>query len=152
VLRTPSELDAALVALTPNLHLLPSSSDDAAAALLSSDRLGRVLEALRERADIVVIDTPAIDETADAYDIAARADRVLVCVAPGRTDREALERLVSQLERVGSGRIGLVAVDRRPANGGLNGHERRVASSPPMPADLEHDLPVEVVGDSTRRA
>ena len=114
LLRSQSTLDPALTPLEPrNLRLLPSANDLDGPDLLASDRMPRLLAALRARADVVVIDAPPIDEAGDAYAFAAAADTVLVCASPGRTDRNALNELLRQLDQLTIKPAGIVEVDRR---------------------------------------
>jgi non-specific protein-tyrosine kinase len=77
--------------------------------------LGRFLETARAKADIVIIDSPALVPTTDAEAMAGAVDGVLVVVKADKTDRPALAQMRQRLERVGARVIGAVlnrATDR----------------------------------------
>jgi non-specific protein-tyrosine kinase len=57
------------------------------AQLLNSARMEAVLARLREFADVVVFDTPALSELADSALLAARMDGVLLVIDSGRSRR-----------------------------------------------------------------
>jgi capsular exopolysaccharide synthesis family protein len=100
----------------PNLSFVASGRATAEAPeLLTTDRLGRFLETARAKADVVIIDSPALVPTTDAEAIAGAADGVLVVVKADKTDRPALAEMRQRLERVGARVIGAVlnrATDR----------------------------------------
>jgi len=52
-----------------------------------------LLDALRPRADVVVIDSPPIPEVAEAIELAVAVDAVLICVRLGNTRRDKLNQL-----------------------------------------------------------
>ncbi len=90
---------------------LPSNPAD----LLSLERLERLLEEIREQADIIVVDTPPILAVSDPLVVAAHADGLLLVCRLGRTSVAAVGR-VSTVLRQGSVRVvGVV----------LNGKSRR---------------------------
>jgi len=125
LLRSQSTPDPALTPLEPrNLRLLPSANDPDGPDLLASDNMENLLATLRAHADVVVVDAPPIDEAGDAYAFAAAADTVLVCASPGRTDREALDELLLQLDRLTIEPAGVVEVDRRAPRPGRAGDAR----------------------------
>jgi tyrosine-protein kinase Etk/Wzc len=77
---TPLETDV------PKLRVLPSGPPP---ARLAPDRMRRVLEALRQDSDVVVLDSPALSEAPDGLELAVVADAVVWVVAPGLTERDA---------------------------------------------------------------
>lgn len=84
-----------------SLDLLPAgSAGRTPTELLSPERLGPVLERLRERYDRIIIDTPALHRVADAVVLGGLADAVLLVVRAGVTDRRLVQRTVTQLRRM----------------------------------------------------
>ncbi|MDQ3136275.1 MAG: polysaccharide biosynthesis tyrosine autokinase [Gemmatimonadota bacterium] len=86
---------------------LPSN----AANLLSGTRMRILLEELKERFDIIVLDTPPVLATADAGIVASLTDGVLLVVRAGTTDRNAAQRAYQQLANVGARVVGTVLND-----------------------------------------
>lgn len=81
------------------LSLLPSGpTPPNPAELLGSPEFGKLLVALRERAEVVVLDSPPILAVTDALVLTAQADGVLLVVAENRTSRSAAQRALRQLE------------------------------------------------------
>lgn len=83
------------------------------AELLSSRRMDKVMEELRETADIIVLDGPPFI-VSDASVLAAKVDGLIVVVRPGQTQRAALAAMKEQLERIGAKVLGLV-LNQMPA-------------------------------------
>jgi capsular exopolysaccharide synthesis family protein len=109
-------LDVAKPTDYPNLSFVASGRATVEAPeLLITDGLGRFLETARAKADIVIIDSPALVPTTDAEAMAGAVDGVLVVVKADKTDRPALAQMRQRLERVGARVIGAVlnrATDR----------------------------------------
>lgn len=94
------------------LRVLPSGSEPRDPAdLLAAPRLAAVVEALREQADIVIIDSPPAMRLVDASLLALHADGVLVMASVRRTHRERLTETIDSL-RLNDVRILGVAVNR----------------------------------------
>jgi capsular exopolysaccharide synthesis family protein len=83
--------------------LPPSPSD-----LLGSQRMNRVLEALKERADIVLLDAPPVVGVSDAAILATKVDGVMLVVSSGQSKRESVQTAKDTLERVNANLIGAV--------------------------------------------
>jgi len=93
----------------PGLQLLasgplPPSPPD----LLGSRRMDRVLEALKERADIVLLDAPPVVGVSDAAILATKVDGVMLVVSAGQTKRESVQTSKDMLEKVNANLIGAV--------------------------------------------
>ncbi|UCC76842.1 MAG: CpsD/CapB family tyrosine-protein kinase [Anaerolineales bacterium] len=91
----------------PGLQLLasgplPPSPPD----LLGSRRMDRVLDTLKERGDIVLIDAPPVVGVSDAAILATKVDGVLLVVSAGQTKRESVQRSKVMLEKVNANLIG----------------------------------------------
>ena len=70
------------------------------AALLGSRHMSELLARLRERAELVIIDSPPLLPVADAAVLARQADGAVVVVRHGRTRREHLARGLERLRAV----------------------------------------------------
>ena len=84
-----------------NLWLLPSGPiPPNPADLLGSRRMEEVIEALRQRADILLFDAPPVVVVTDAAVLGTKVDGVLLVVSAGRTRRDHAQRARELLERV----------------------------------------------------
>jgi tyrosine-protein kinase len=88
--------------------------------LLSSQRAGELIRALRARADLVIIDAPPLGPVTDAAVLAVRASGTLVVVEPRAVPRRALRDTLRHLELVNAHVLGLVANKIR-GTGGMYG-------------------------------
>jgi len=84
-------------------ELPPSPSD-----LLGSQRMDRVLAALRERADVVLIDAPPVLAVTDAALLSTKVDGVLLVISAGQTRRDSVQAAKAKLEQVNAHVIGAV--------------------------------------------
>lgn len=85
--------------------------------LLGSACFDELLGGLRERADMVLVDSPSMDSAADAALMAPRVDGVLLLVRANRTRREAAVRSRDQLARVQAHVVGVVLTNASPERG-----------------------------------
>lgn len=84
-----------------NLRLMPSGPlPPNPADILGSGRMERVIDVLRDRADIVLFDAPPVVVVTDAAVLGTKVDGVLLVVSAGRTRRDHAERAKELLERV----------------------------------------------------
>jgi capsular exopolysaccharide synthesis family protein len=84
----------------PNLILLPAGRQSPLAAeLLESGEIGKLLEAARERFDLVLVDSPPTLPVADAIIVATHCDGTIGVLRAGQTSRKALRRFVQTLAR-----------------------------------------------------
>ncbi|MDR7602338.1 MAG: polysaccharide biosynthesis tyrosine autokinase [Armatimonadota bacterium] len=115
VLSQSASLEEALVQVEPNLWLLPAGgtvSDPG--KLLNPRRVEPLLKALAERADVVLVDTPAAGAFADVYAIGPLCDGVLLVVEAGRPPRGIEELVRVQLHRAGAKVVGVVVNKASP--------------------------------------
>lgn len=84
--------------------------------ILGSKRMGNLIEALQEQADIVIFDSPPIMAAADAPVLATRLDGVLLVIVYGRTRRGLARRSHDALSAVGATVLGVV-LNRLPNRG-----------------------------------
>jgi capsular exopolysaccharide synthesis family protein len=94
------------LALLPTGTLLTGPSRE-----LSVERLRQVLTAIRNRFDMIVIDSPPVNVLADAALLGAAADAVILVVRSGKTQREALSFAMDQLTAAKAPVIGTVLND-----------------------------------------
>jgi succinoglycan biosynthesis transport protein ExoP len=104
------ELDVAMQPVGVNgLMLLPSGKlPPNPSELLGSDAMVQLLERLRDRFDVVIVNTPPLLPVTDAAVLSAHADGVLVVVRAGRTTRQQLSLAMRALHAVGARVLGTV--------------------------------------------
>lgn len=78
------------------------------AELMGSEKMVRIIEAARETADVVVIDSPPVLAVTDSVSLAPKVDGVLLIIKPGVTNMAAARQSVEQLRRVGATLLGVV--------------------------------------------
>jgi capsular exopolysaccharide synthesis family protein len=89
--------------------------------LLQSQAMEAMLEDLRSRYDVVVLDAPPLLPVTDAALLATRADGAVVVVAHGRTTRDQLSTAIERLGSVDATTLGLV-VNQTPAKKSASGY------------------------------
>ena len=102
-----------------NLQLLLASPEhEHVIDLLDPSRIQRVLEQLGDVADVAVVDSPPLTEVADALNLAAQVDAVLVAVSLGKTRRDKLNQLRRMLAQRDVAPLGFVVTNRRRSRRG----------------------------------
>ena len=97
---------------TKSLSLLTAGSRvNHPSELLGSDEMRELLDSLREKFDLIVIDSPPVLVVADAALLATRTDGVLFVIRAGCTEPDAARAAVGQLQAVGANIIGAVLND-----------------------------------------
>jgi capsular exopolysaccharide synthesis family protein len=89
------------------------------AEMMSSNRMNTVLQNLRERYDIIILDTPPLLAVTDAQIIASKSDGVLMVVNYGKVKRDMAVKAKANLDRVGAKLLGVVMnnVKRKASEG-----------------------------------
>ncbi|HEX6383344.1 MAG TPA: polysaccharide biosynthesis tyrosine autokinase [Anaerolineae bacterium] len=87
------------------------------AELLGSPRMVEVLTALREEADVIVLDCPPTLTVADASILASRVDGCLLVVEINKTRRATLVQTVERLQKAQATLFGAVMNQPRPGRG-----------------------------------
>lgn len=115
-IRGSSGLDGALQPTSvPRLQVVTAGrTPPNPAELLASERMGELLQLLREQADIVVIDAPPVTAVTDPVILSAQVDGVLLVVDVTRTERGAAQLTVEALRRSGANLLGVVLNNLRP--------------------------------------
>ena len=94
---------------SPPIHVLPAGRPPTnPAELVTSARLRRTFEELRERYDYVIVDTPPVLPVTDAVVIAREADGVVLVVKGHETPRELVRRARDRLALAGARLLGVM--------------------------------------------
>ena len=75
------------------------------------EHLGKLVTSLRSRADLVVIQSPPVSESAESYMVCAVADRTLLVAGAG-SSADSVVAARDQMERVGVALLGVAFVER----------------------------------------
>lgn len=78
------------------------------ADLLTLPRVEGFVQAMRERADYILVDTPSLLSSGDAFPFARASDNVIVVAREDRTTREAAEAAAATLDRLAIDRVSVV--------------------------------------------
>ena len=70
--------------------------------------MGKLIEHLEQRADVLVFDTPPILAVTDAAVLAKQVDGVLLVIEAGKTREEVARRAMEELSKVGAPVLGAV--------------------------------------------
>ena len=76
--------------------------------LLSSRRMHKMVELLRQRYDYIILDLPPVGEVGDALAVAKLTDGMLIVVRQNYCDRIALNSAIRQFEFVDAKILGVV--------------------------------------------
>src|SRR3990172_2601943 len=107
-----TEADVVFGTAIEGLEVVPAGrSTPNPSELLASAKLREFLGNLRDRHDLVVIDSPSVLAVADATIVSRYADGVVLVMRAGQTPRDAALRARRQLEAVGAKVIGFVFTD-----------------------------------------
>ncbi len=87
------------------------------AEILSSQRMGQLIEELKEEADILVFDTPPVLTVTDAAVLAPKTDGTLFVVHVGKTRRDTLSQAVERIRKTNSQPLGVVLNRIKPSHG-----------------------------------
>jgi non-specific protein-tyrosine kinase len=98
-----------LPTVVSHLRVLPSGMvPPNPSEVLGSQRMDRVIAALRSLADIVLFDAPPTIAVTDAAVLGVKVDGVLLVVSAGRTKRDHALRAKTLLEKVNAKVLGVV--------------------------------------------
>jgi len=93
----------------PNVDLLPSGNPPLNPEALDSDEMIRVLNNLKERYDVVLVDTHSSFSVTDPAVLAPKVDAVLLVLRYGWDRKEALQSTLNHLNLVDANLIGIIA-------------------------------------------
>jgi non-specific protein-tyrosine kinase len=86
--------------------------------LLGSQRMGQLIERLKEEADVILFDSPPAMAVTDASVLGTLADGVLIVVDAGRTRRNAAKETAERLRQVGANVLGAALNRLKPGRSG----------------------------------
>lgn len=137
---TPSEIAIPAPNFDGDLRLvLASPNNDGGVDLLDARRVEAFLGALEHAADVVILDSPAVTDVADALSLADRVDSVLIVTRLGQTRRDRLNELRQALAQRGVVPSGLVVTTRERPRRYVHGYAQPRESTPtptPSPQSL----------------
>lgn len=101
----------------PNVYLIPIGTDvQAPLSLIATPEFDKLIRAVGETFDLVVIDAPPVGLVIDAAEIARSCDGSVLVLEYSKTHRRALQEAKQQMERTGTPILGCilnkVAMDR----------------------------------------
>jgi len=93
----------------PGVKILTSGpSGESSAELLGSRKMLALLDELKKKCDVILLDTPAFLGVADTAMIAQAVDGVVLVTRSEYITRPALDETSAQLKRLGSNLIGVI--------------------------------------------
>lgn len=113
------------------------------AELIESHAMSEALAELRERYELVVLDTAPVGVVSDAFPLLAQVDGTIVVARIGKSTSDSAERLREQLDRLEAPVLGIVANGIKVTRGGkygygnYGGYYGRAATEPPAEAATE---------------
>jgi hypothetical protein len=96
--------------------------------LLGVEHLGDLVTSLRSRADLIVIRSPVVSESAESYMVCAVADRTLLVAGAGAS-ADSVVAARDQMERVGVSLLGVVFVEGSGQRRAELGNNERTATA-----------------------
>ncbi|EHI98314.1 capsular exopolysaccharide family [Clostridium sp. DL-VIII] len=109
VLIGKEELDNVVLKRNDNLDILTSGKiPPNPSEMLSSSSMTKLIEALRERYDIVILDSAPLQAVTDAQILSTKADGTILVVRAKRTSRESVIDAKRLLDKVGANILGTV--------------------------------------------
>jgi Mrp family chromosome partitioning ATPase/capsular polysaccharide biosynthesis protein len=138
----PMEEALLQVGETPGLWLLPAGSAVETPTLLLQERLPEILGQIRQKVDVVIIDSPALLDSADGVLLANMSDYVTMVVDSRHSRLGPLEYAADLLTSLSSAPVGVILnrlSGRRPIRYYANTLERRPSAAPRLPALMSGD-------------
>ncbi|GIO12247.1 tyrosine protein kinase [Cohnella xylanilytica] len=110
ILSQQSSLEEALqITNIPNLTVITSGPiPPNPAEMMASKRMESLLEELRNRFDIILIDSPPLLAVTDAQVVSTKCDGVILVMDQGKVKREIAQKAKSGLDKVGAKMLGVV--------------------------------------------
>lgn len=112
--------DAVQDSSVPNLSIMTSGPiPPNPAEMMASNRMNHVIQELRQRYDVIIIDTPPLLAVTDAQIVASKSDGVIMVVSYGKVKRDIAVKAKANLDRVGARMLGVVLnnVKRKASEG-----------------------------------
>jgi hypothetical protein len=108
-------------------EVFPVSDPQDAHGRFGMEHLGKLVNSLHSRADLIVIQSPAVSESAESYMVCAVADRTLLVAGAGSSADSVLAAR-DQMERVGVSLLGVAFVERPSRRRAESGSDDRTAT------------------------
>jgi capsular exopolysaccharide synthesis family protein len=104
------EIDAAIVATDePNLFLLPAGTvPPNPSELIGSNKASYLIQQLRQKFDIIIMDTSPVMPASDALLLGNQVDGVLLVIKAGSTNRKTIKDTVQQLQNAKANILGVL--------------------------------------------
>lgn len=77
--------------------------------LVGSEGMIALVEALKQKYDYIIMDTPPVNVVSDALSLIPQTDGVVLVIRPKYTDRKEVRRAIDQIEFVGGKILGAIA-------------------------------------------
>ena len=108
---------------TGSLHIIPTGElPPNAGELVASGALRELLAAMRERCDLLLLDTPPILQVSDAMALTTEVDALVLITRLGVVRRRMLDELTRMLEVAPAPALGVVITDAMAEPGGSYGY------------------------------
>ncbi|MEM6312890.1 MAG: polysaccharide biosynthesis tyrosine autokinase [Planctomycetota bacterium] len=92
-----------------NLDVLPCGPvPDRPAEMLNSDRFAEMMETLRQRYDVIIVDSPPVLPVTDARVLSDKADATILVLRAGSSTRRSARHAVDSLLRVNAHLVGVL--------------------------------------------
>jgi polysaccharide biosynthesis transport protein len=112
----------------PSLFLMTSGSiSESVPSLLSSARPSQLLERARREFEVILLDTPPVQQLSDARAVGRLADGVIMVVRAGKTTQEAVLAAIQRFQQDGATILGTVLNDWNPKSSGHSYYSRDYA-------------------------
>lgn len=138
----PMEEALLQVGETPGLWLLPAGAAVETPTLLLQERLPEILNQIRQKVDVVIIDSPALLNSADGVLLANMSDYVTMVVDARHGKLGPLEYATDLLTSLSGAPVGVILnrlSGRRPIRYYANALERRPSAASRLPALMSGD-------------
>ncbi len=97
------------------------------AEILSSQRMGQLIEELHKEADVLIFDTPPVLTVTDAAVLAPKTDGALFVVHVGKTRRDTLYEAVVRIKKTNAHTLGIVLNRVKPSHGSFYDYQYKNA-------------------------
>ncbi|MDM3849280.1 MAG: polysaccharide biosynthesis tyrosine autokinase [Aphanizomenon gracile PMC627.10] len=109
VIKGQSNLDSALIEITPDLHLITAGKETKnPSKIIGSSQMPKLIDQVAQEYDFVVIDTPPLTVSADATILGKLATGILFVVRPGVADTDSVAIAKNVLDQANQNVLGVV--------------------------------------------
>lgn len=109
VLIGKEKINDAINKYNENLHILTSGKlPPNPSEMLGSKAMARLLEELKERYDIIILDTAPLHAVTDAQILSTKVDGTILVVRAEKTKRDSVKQAKALLDKVGANILGTV--------------------------------------------